>query len=197
MAKPDPRPSRPLPLHQWRARMAADRAARAHLRRRIRFTATGGLAGLVLASALLPPAPRLIWNVSESAPRGLYVVTPRAPLAPGDMVAARVPEPWRSFAARRHYLPANVPLVKRVVAAEGDIVCAHGEHISINALPAVTRRARDGAARILPWWEGCHALRGGELFLLMAETPDSFDGRYFGVTPGTYVIGKARLLWAR
>ena len=196
MAKPDPRPARPLPLPEWRAQSAADRAARLLLRRRLRFAATGALAGLMLASALVPPAPRLVWNVSDSAPRGLYAVSPDARMAAGDMVAARTPAPWRGLAARRHYLPANVPLLKRVVAAEGDIVCAHGERISINAVPAVTRRARDGAGRILPWWEGCRALRGGEYFLLMADTPDSFDGRYFGVTAARDVIGKARRIWA-
>ena len=83
------------------------------------------------------------------------------------------------------------------LAAEGAILFAHGEPVSINAVPAVTRRARDSAGRTLPWWEGCRALRQGELFLLMADAQDSFDGRYFGVTGPGDIIGKARLIWAR
>ena len=37
----------------------------------------------------------------------------------------------------------------------------------------------------------------GEAFLLMAEAPASFDGRYFGVTKVSDIVGKAHLLWAR
>src|SRR3546814_1519836 len=69
----------------------------------------------------------LVWNASASAPIGLYSVSPGVPADPGDMVIARVPQLWRDLAARRHYLPANVPLVKRVAAAAGDDVCGLGQ----------------------------------------------------------------------
>jgi type IV secretory pathway protease TraF len=46
-------------------------------------------------------------------------------------------------------------------------------------------------------WSGCVRLRGRQLFLLMAGSPASFDGRYFGVTEGGLVVGRARLLWPR
>ena len=45
-------------------------------------------------------------------------------------------------------------------------------------------------------YPGCVRLRGDQRFLLM-DAPASFDGRYFGVTEGTDIVGKARLLWAR
>ena len=105
--------------------------------------------------------------------------------------------PWRALAAQRHYLPANIPLVKWVVATQGDEICAKGAEVSINGLPAVTRRARDARGRILPWWEGCRTLGRGEAFLLMADASASFDGRYFGVTRGADIVGKAQFLWAR
>src|SRR3546814_1556457 len=47
------------------------------------------LLGLTMA---FPPAPRLVWNASASAPIGLYAVTPGAPVGPGDMVIARSEE---------------------------------------------------------------------------------------------------------
>src|SRR3546814_6357619 len=69
----------------------------------------GGLGlGLVLLSAVLPPAPRLVWNASASAPQGLYAVTPGAWVEPGEMVIARVPLRYRQLAAARRYLPMNV-----------------------------------------------------------------------------------------
>lgn len=184
-----------LPLMAWGDALRTARARREKLRLRFAIGAAG-IAALFITIAA-PPVPRLVWNASESAPRGLYSVSPGRSLEPGDMVVARTPMPWRRLAARRHYLPANVPLVKRVVAVRGDVICARGKVISINGLAAVTRRARDARGRILPWWEGCVRLRRGEAFLLMADTPASLDGRYFGVTPPRDIVGKAHLLWAR
>lgn len=112
------------------------------------------------------------------------------------MVIARVPEPWRRLAATRRYLPMNVPLVKRVAAAAGDEVCALGQEIFVNGRWIAERRIADGAGRPMPMWSGCARLRGRQLFLLM-DAPASFDGRYFGVTGGDDIIGKARLLWER
>jgi conjugative transfer signal peptidase TraF len=138
-----------------------------------------------------------VWNASASAPIGLYAVTPGATVEPGDMVIARVPDSSRMMAAERRYIPANVPLVKRVAAAAGDEVCALGREIFVNGTWVVERRASDAKGRSMPWWSGCVRLRGRQLFLLMADSPGSFDGRYFGVTDGGLVVGKARLLWAR
>ena len=151
---------------------------------------------ILLGSAVLPPAPRLVWNASASAPVGLYAVSPGSPAEPADTVIAHVPAPWRHLAATRRYLPMNVPLVKRVVAAAGDEVCAQGREIFVNGRRIAERRAADVAGRAMPMWSGCVRLRGRQLFLLM-DAPTSFDGRYFGVTEGADVIGKARLLWAR
>lgn len=184
-----------LPLMAWGAALRARREEASRIRLHFAF-GTIGIAALAITIAA-PPTPRLVWNVSDSAPRGLYSVSPGRMLEPGDMVVARTPMPWRMLAARRHYLPANVPLVKRVVAVRGDEVCAYGDTVSINGLPAVTRLARDAHGRVLPWWEGCARLRKGEAFLLMAGAPASFDGRYFGITCPENIVGKAHLLWAR
>lgn len=159
-----------------------------------------GCAGLAVALAgtlIAPPRQRFVWNASASAPVGLYAVGDAAPLARGDMVIARVPDEYRMLAARRHYLPANVPLVKRVAAAPGDEACAVGARVMVNGRLAAKRLDRDGAGRLMPWWSGCRALGPGEYFLLMADSAASFDGRYFGVSEAGDIVGKARLLWRR
>jgi len=157
----------------------------------------GGLAAALAATLLVDPRPRLVWNASASAPVGLYAVGEAAPLTRGDMVIARVPVEFRMFAARRHYLPANVPLVKRIAAAAGDEVCAAGARVMVNGQLVARRVERDGAARPIPWWSGCAELRSGEYFLLMTDSPASFDGRYFGVSEAGDIVGKARLIWRR
>ena len=162
---------------------------------RLKAAGTMLLIGALLLQLVWCPAPRLVWNVSNSAPKGLYFVRPGASHSVGDMVVAKLPDPWRGLAAHRHYLPRNVPLVKRVAAIEGDEVCARGRRVLINDVPTVLRFARDGAGRALPWWRGCRVLHRGEVFLLMSAPASSFDGRYFGVMKGGAVVGRATLIW--
>lgn len=168
-------------------------------RRRARLRRIGACAALiaaVIATVASPPHPRLLWNASASAPIGLWRVLPDAPVRRGDMVVARLAEPWRSLAARRHYLPANVPLIKRIAAEPGDRVCAFESWIFVEGRLVATRRRADRAGRPLPWWQGCRTLRDGAMLLLM-DDPASFDGRYFGPTVSGATVGKAMPLWLR
>jgi len=167
-------------------------------RRGLAIAALAGAASLALVAAWVAvPAPRFVWNASASAPIGLYRVYPLAPASVGDMVIARLPKDVRLFAARRRYLPLGVPLVKRVVAVAGGRICANGAMVTVDGRAVAQQRGRDRAGRLLPAWQGCRALARGEVFLLMAGAPDSFDGRYFGPTAARDVIGKAVPLWVR
>lgn len=176
---------------------AALRRARAKRIRRLRLGVFAAAASLpALATLVVAPAPRLVWNASASAPIGLYRVDPGAPIARGDMVIAWAPEPWRTLAAGRHYLPANVPLVKRVAAAQGDLVCGAGLRLTVNGAVVALRLAHDRDGRPLPRWDGCRLLGPGQ-FLLLMPAPGSFDGRYFGATGEGRIVGRARLIWPR
>jgi len=140
--------------------------------------------------------PHLVWNASASAPIGLWYVDAGARVGRGDMVVATTPVSVRQMAARRRYLPANVTLLKRIVAADGDAVCALGVKIFVNGVQVSNRRPNDHQGRRLPWWSGCLHLSAGQV-LLMTKPRDSFDGRYFGPTSRAAIIGKARPLWLR
>jgi type IV secretory pathway protease TraF len=87
--------------------------------------------GLIGLAALARPAPRLVWNASASAPIGLYRVLP-ANAVRGDLVLVRTPSSVQPLAAERGYLPATVPLVKRIAAVGGDVICAAADMISVN-----------------------------------------------------------------
>ena len=169
------------------------------IRRRKQRYIAGATATLIAALGLtigLAPHPRLLWNASASAPIGLWRVAPGTPVTRGDIVVARLPEPWRGLAARRRYLPANVPLIKRVAAEPGDRICATGAAVTVNGIAVAIRRATDGAGRPMPLWQGCRTLHDGAVLLLM-DDPMSFDGRYFGPTARSDIIGKAYPLWLR
>ena len=186
---------RDLPLFAWAEAFRIGRARRRRLGARAALAALG--IGALGATVAVPPSPRLVWNASASAPVGLYRVMPSGPVATGDMVVAWLPAEARALAARRRYLPANVPAVKRVAAGPGARVCALGETVYVGGRPVAGRLAADRLGRPLPWWEGCHVLGPGERFLLMGESPASFDGRYFGASRTRDIVGKATLLWPR
>jgi conjugative transfer signal peptidase TraF len=151
--------------------------------------------GMVALAASISPNPMLVWNASASAPRGLYRLIHAEKCRLGDLVLADPPRWIGNLAARRNYLPAGVPLVKRIAAVVGDRVCSDGLLVSIDGKFAVRRLAMDAQRRALPHWQGCHRLKRGEEFLLMRGVSDSFDGRYFGVTPVADNLGRLVPLW--
>jgi conjugative transfer signal peptidase TraF len=189
--------ARDLPLSRWGEEIRRNRVARREQRSRSAAAAVAAFTVTALVASLLwQPRPLLVWNASASAPIGLYAVSSLDDVRAGEMVIAWTPEPSRSLAAERRYLPSNVPLVKRVAAVAGDRVCAIGEAIWVNGRHVGARRDADGRGRPMPAWTGCRDLLEGEHFLLM-DSPDSFDGRYFGVTRREDLLGRAVLLWAR
>jgi conjugative transfer signal peptidase TraF len=144
---------------------------------------------------IVRPLPFLVYNGSASAPLGFYRLVPDASVARGDLVLARLPQLAARLAAGRGFLPLSVPVVKRVAALAGDLVCAESGMVTINDFAAVRVLWADGEGRHLPAWHGCRPLDSDEVFLLMAEIPASFDSRYFGPIPVTAVVGRLVPLW--
>ena len=137
---------------------------------------------------------RLIYNPTDSAPRGWYRVTPVDRVVVDDYVIARLPEDVALLATSRGYLPATVPLLKRVAAASGAVVCSHSGVISIDGRSAARAMRSDRAGRALPSWSGCRVLAQDEVFLLSTH-PSSFDSRYFGPLHVRSINGTALPLW--
>jgi conjugative transfer signal peptidase TraF len=171
------------------------RGRRASLRRR---TLIAGAGILLLGATTAFSSPILfVWNISASAPLGLYLVDRSKVPGRGDMVVARMPAAMAQLAAERRYLPRNVFLVKRIEAASGDRVCGAGDALLINGARVARRLRADRRGRAMPWWEGCRRLGRDGVLLLMKDRPDSFDGRYFAVTDRAEIVGKAVPIWAR
>jgi len=164
---------------------------------RHRAAVAGVSIAAVFAIIGVPHVPRLVWNASESAPTGLYLLRPFNRLNRGDLVLARTPGSVRWLAAARGYVPANVPLAKYVEGVTGDRVCSTGKTISINGQNRAERLQADSRKRPLWGWSGCRTLSGTEVFLLNERSTNSFDGRYFGPVQRSYVIGRLYPLWTR
>ena len=175
-------------------------------RRRVRLVLAGlsacGLAALAWAS-FVPPLPRLIYNPSDSVAVGWYRVDPLGDatgslphlLSVGRIVLTTLPPEAAALAAQRGYLPARVPLLKRVGAVAPQHVCVFDALVWIDGVPVAAVRPADRLGRPLPSWPQCRQLRPGELFLLSATNPASFDSRYFGPVSASAVIGVAHPVW--
>lgn len=159
------------------------------------LAATLGGAILVAGPVLFVSTPRLVWNASASLPVGLYRVHAVERLAVGDIVLVRTPPALVPLFAERGYLPAGVPLLKRIAALPGSAVCRAGLQIAIDGTYAGLAREGDQLGRALPVWQGCWLLGFGEVFLMNRGVPDSLDGRYFGAVPVASIIGLAGPLW--
>ena len=141
------------------------------------------------------PMPRVVYNATASAPLGFYRVLPGALFQRGDFVLAQLPGAAAELAASRDYLPLGVPAVKRVAALAGDLVCEQSGTVVINNREAARALSADAEGRPLTAWSGCRALASGEVFLLNAEVPSSFDGRYFGPILAASIMGRLVPLW--
>jgi type IV secretory pathway protease TraF len=158
--------------------------------------AAGGTAGLaaLVAPTIVRVPPALLWNVTASAPIGLYWVRGGGSLGVGDWVAARAPQNLRTMFAERGYLPPETPLVKQITALSPQRVCRLGARVTVGARTVAWARTRDWMGRVLPVWGGCRRLHNDQLFLLNAAR-DSLDGRYFGPSSARDIVGHLTPLW--
>lgn len=138
--------------------------------------------------------PRVLFNTTASAPIGFYWLTPSR-FERGDLVAVHPPSALARWMALRGYLPTNVPLLKIMVAVDGQEVCGRGRWVFVDGEVVAERRAHDRWGRALPAFAGCRRLSSGEVFLVNRQAPNSLDSRYFGPVPKRGVLGRARPLW--
>lgn len=139
-------------------------------------------------------APRLVYNASDSVPRGFYAIRAQPPRV-GDAILVRLPPPAARLAAERGYLPARVPLIKPIAAGYGDHVCVRNGVVRINGRVVTLTLTRDRQGRPLAAWPGCRLLTEHEWFLLGTEHAASYDSRYFGPVSRTAAYGVAEPLW--
>lgn len=135
---------------------------------------------------------RLVWNTTASAPAGLYSIE-QGTWRVGDRVAVRPSTSLAGDLDRRGVLPLGKLLIKRVVAGRGDTVCRDEERVTVNGSLVATAKITSRTGEPLPSWSGCRRLGVSEI-LLLGDTADSYDGRYFGVTLAEAVVGRVAMV---
>lgn len=147
----------------------------------------------IAAVSVFPPGAFLIWNRTESAPKGLYFITRDNPVT-GDWAVLSGDAASAQWIAGNGYLGPDWPIIKRVSASEGDEICRSESEVMINGTLAAIALDTDRSGEKLPRWGGCFTLRNGEVFLLNNH-PRSLDGRYFGAERRSDLLGSARLIF--
>ena len=149
----------------------------------------------LLLSTVGGTTPLYIWNASNSVPIGLYRVQPATRLAVTELVAVQPPDLLAAFLDLNGYLPVGVPMLKRVLALPGQMVCRNGLTITVDGIEVGDAQERDGRGRPLPVWHGCRVIADGDVFVMNWQSADSLDGRYFGPLPASAVVGRAVPVW--
>lgn len=155
--------------------------------------AGAGVIAAALASAQARPV--LIFNPSESVPRGFYVRAPGQPVL-GDYVIVRAANAAPSEAAARDFDDPTDRFIKRIAALAGSTICASGNQVVIDGQRIITRRETNSLGHPMPTWSGCRTLAEGEV-LLLGDTPDSFDGSYWGPISANVIDGPWRRVGER
>ncbi|MDZ4689839.1 S26 family signal peptidase [Terricaulis sp.] len=121
---------------------------------------------------------RILYNPSNSISRGFYARIDGS-IDRGALVTVRALDVSPAYAAMRDFTDPRDRFIKRVAATSGQVVCARGGDLFIDGELAARRAQYDAEGRRLPTWSGCRTLNTDGI-LLLGDTPDSFDGRYWG-----------------
>src|SRR5262245_25297709 len=109
------------------------------------------LVGIGITALVWPlihtPAVRIIYNPSDSMPRGWYRISTTDPLRVGSIVLAQLPADAAALAAQRGYLPMGIPLLKRIGAMAPQQVCIEKQIVSIDGAAVGEVRTTDGQGR--------------------------------------------------
>jgi conjugative transfer signal peptidase TraF len=154
------------------------------------------------ASALLP----LRFNLTRSMPLGIYWIVSPGQIERGDLVSSCLPPAWSCFGKARNYLGSGGPcacgarpVIKRVVATQGDRVDLSSAGLRVNGVAFQGQRFPcDRAGRRLPQLhEGTYRVPDSFLWLRGETDPRSWDSRYFGPVPSALTLSRLRPLLVR
>ena len=156
------------------------------------------VAGLSLAAAAF--GVRI--NTSYSLPMGLYVATsdtaaPFVEFCPEGRFAEE--SSVRGYRTRGFACPdGGVPLLKPVVAREGDTVETTPGGIEVNGvlLPKTAPLTKDAESRMLtPWPFSIYVVQPGTIWVASTYNRGSYDSRYMGPIHISQLRRRLRALW--
>ena len=161
-----------------------------------------GIVAITVSILVLPVwymcAQNIIINRSESLPANFYRLDTETPPGISDITGLCLDDSQYALAADRGYVytgysvycPQSALLLKRIVAAAGDVVVVTASAVTVNGRPLVNSApfAADSRKRPMMPAYGEHKLTDHEVWL-MTGNPKSWDSRYFGPQPVASLLG--------
>lgn len=139
-------------------------------------------------------------NVTDSMPKGIYILSKPHNLQNNDMVLICPDKRYMFKLAReRKYFPSfgrcldSSPLLKYIVASNGDMVEVSSS-VFINGIWYGNVHNIDSKKRLLNPVKLSKKLEDHEYFVMNFHE-QSFDSRYFGIIKYDLIIAKAKELW--
>jgi len=153
-------------------------------------------------AAILAGTAGIRLNVSSSVPVGLYLVSSRPE---ARYVEFCPPEIFGQLSIDRGYRRRSAgcpdqgePMVKPVIAREGDLVEISSLGIRVNGLlvPKTQPGSTDSAGQSLSAWPpGSYRVAAGTIWVASSYNSRSFDSRYFGPIRISDVKNRLRPFW--
>lgn len=131
----------------------------------------------------------VVFNHSASIPAGLYLRTGDG-VHVGSVVTVRARDVAPVEAHQRQFEDVTDRFIKRVAASAGATVCGENGRLFVDGV--MRAEVLEGASVTLGW-SGCRILAESEV-LLLGDSADSFDGRYWGPTSIDLIEGVWRRL---
>ena len=164
-----------------------------------------GVSAAVFAIVGIAHAEGLWINTTDSMPIGLWLETPAHAARAGDVVLVCLPDTKavRIGQSRGYIAPGPCPtgqetVLKPVVAGPGDEIDVSPQGVTVNGKPVrnSAQLTQDSQGRQMPAYPAGHyPVAPGELWLVSAHNPRSFDSRYFGPIRAATVRSTVRPLW--
>jgi conjugative transfer signal peptidase TraF len=159
----------------------------------------GVIGGAIAASVCalggwLPRELGYCFNITPSEPVGIYRLVPGGA---GRGALVLIDQPHDSAASMlRRYIPAKLPLIKRVAAIPGDMVRIESDGVYVNGVrwPDSVPLLHDDEGRALqPYPFGVYRVAAWKVWVL-SNHPRGLDSRYFGPVPAASVISRLQPL---
>lgn len=140
---------------------------------------------IIIGGLLYIVCGKLIYsNMTDSAPKGLYIAALNQEIRRGDYVIVRLPE-----GVEKLHVNAGFLLLKHVQAFPGESYQVDEERLCVNH-QSYTIYHKDGLPQLKP---GRYIVPDGEL-LLLNDMDESFDSRYLGTIKESQIDKKVLLL---
>jgi len=145
----------------------------------------------VLVTTLARRGYALTDQVSESMPKGFYLVYPAQKITMGEVVVFHPPKFAADFLVSHHWLPNNHWMMKHVVATPGDFVCNAHDTLTVNHHAIAPLQQFDSHGERLPVHHFCRTLQPHQYLMVSTRVKNSYDGRYFGPVEREQIKGRA------